>query len=158
MDQMSSPPPAAPPMMASTPPAMPVERPTGVTVLAVLYFVGAVFALLGGIMMLTVGSMFTGMMDSGLFALMGAALGGMFVVIAALLGVAGWGLWSRQRWAWYLVMVLEVLSLISGLFSLPSGIVGMAIAGLIIWYFTTPPVQAWFGVAYKVPWNKQATA
>lgn len=139
-------------------PGMPATRPTGVTVLAVLNAVVAAFAILAALLMFAGGGMMGAMMGAedggGLFALLGAAFGVVLLLMAALYAAAAWGLWTKQRWAWYLAMVGVVIGLLNGLISLPFGIVGLLISGFIGWYLLTPPVQRWFGLSYNVPWNK----
>lgn len=152
-------PPPPPPQQTMGSPSVPEARPTGVTVLAVLNGIIGAFALLGGIGMMAGGGAMGSMMggaEGGLFAAMAGVFGFVLLIMGVLYLLAAWGLWTRQRWAWYVAMVGVVLGILNGIVSLPFGIVGLLIAGLIGWYLLTPPVQRWFGLDYSVPWNKQA--
>lgn len=139
-----------------TPPAPPMTRPTGVTILAVLYFIGAGVLALAGLAMFAVGGMAGAMGGLGvMFGALGAFLGIVMLLFAALAGVAGWGLWTGKGWAWMLALVLTALNAVSNLFgfaggdttSIVSSVIGLAIAGFIIWYLLQPGVKKWFGKA-----------
>lgn len=138
-----------------------MERPTGVTVLAVLCFIGAGFAVLGGIGMLFVGGL--GMAGAAsrpgmaMLAGMGAFAGVFLLVMAALDVIVGVGLWKLLSWGRILALVLvgvgavlAVLGLFSALvhfrpFAVLWQIVVAAIYLLIIWYLTRPHVKQAFG-------------
>lgn len=138
-------------------PVMAKTRPTGVTILAVLDYVAAGFLVLAGLMMFA-GGAFMGAalseamgMGAGMFAALGVILGIFLLLLAALYGAAGWGMWTGKSWAWILSLVLTGLSALSSLSSLVQGewssIIGLAIAGFLIWYLLQPGVKAWFGRA-----------
>ncbi len=89
---------------------------TVVKIFAILSWIGAVFAVLGGLGMLLGGS-FLSSLGGGLF---GGVLGGLVVVmgiIMLVIGVleafVGFGLWQHKNWARITVIVLGALSLIS---------------------------------------------
>lgn len=150
--------PMAAPAMGMSAPAMPKARPTGVTILAVLYYIGAavlvvlsIAAFIGGAFL---GAFLGEMMASGgggaaMGAVLGMMFGVVFLLLAALTGAAGWGMWTGKGWAWILALGLNGLSAASSLMSLIQGdwssIIGLAIAGFIIWYLMQPGVKAWFG-------------
>ncbi len=84
-----------------------MERPTGVTILAVLYFLGAAFLGICGLLFMVGGSMLSGLAQSGgpgsaLFAAGGAVVGGFFLVLALLELALGIGFIKLQNWARWL--------------------------------------------------------
>ncbi len=123
-----------------------MERPTGVTVLAGLSFLGAGLCVLGGL---------------DYAALVGlSAVGGVLLLVCAAIGVvAGIGLWKLRGWARMVTIVLTILSLVlavPGLFmsifslkvpQLIFQLIGAGICGLIVWYMFRPHVKQAFGVA-----------
>lgn len=137
---------------------MPTTRPTGITILAVLSFIGAglcaiaaIFAFLGGAMF---GALFGSMLGAGeMGAAAGAAIGimiGIFVLaLGALYAVTGWAFWTAKPWGWILGLVLSGLSVLSGVTNLAQGewssILGVALSGFIIWYLLQPGVKRYFG-------------
>lgn len=149
---------AAPP-----PTTQPMDRPVGVTILAVLDFIGAALIALGGIMMFAGGAFFASLIP-GLGGAAGGALlvvfGVLLLAIAAVFALAGYGLMNGKPWAWMLQIILSALSILNGIVSIIRGgfgsLLGIAISALIIWYFFTPPVKAFFGKsAVKTPWEKK---
>jgi uncharacterized membrane protein (DUF2068 family) len=136
-----------------------IQRPTGVTVLAVLQFIGGILSLFIGIS----GLFFGGLMVSGVAEnTSGAAAaaqvgplmvaGGFFAILSGILGlIAGYGLFTLKGWGWTLAMVFSVINVIHnviGLFqgaSIPGAIVGIVISGLILYYLFQPHVKRAFG-------------
>ena len=151
-------------------------RPTGVTVLAILNFIGAAFCLLGGLgMMLGGGFMATIMSQqrgqgnaeaAGILAGLGAVAGVFIIIVGGLCALVGFGLWKLKGWA---RIVSIVLTAISGAFQL-LGLLGsfahfnlfavlwsvfwIAIDALIIWYLLKPEVKA----AFQAPQARAASA
>jgi hypothetical protein len=141
-------------------------RPVGVTVIAVLYFLGAVLCVLGGIgMMLGGGFMATLINQSGgqgagagagIFAALGAAVGIVLLVVAAIAVLVGWGLFKLKNWARIVAIVFAVLGVLGALFGLLGAfshfggiillwtVIRLAINGWIIWYLLQPNVSAAF--------------
>ncbi len=139
------------------------QRPTGVTLISVLFFVVGALSLLAGLWVLAVpipgGDPFLGMLVSYQVALgIGAALvGGLDIA-------TGWGLWMLRNWARILSVVLLGLSAVSYLFSGVGALVGVNIAGYqlsypgvgiasllvagflawLIWYLLKPDTAAFF--------------
>lgn len=142
-------------MAAGAPGAAPA-RPVGVTVLAVLYFIGAGFLVLAGLAMFALGGMAGAMAGMpAMFGALGAMLGVVALLLAALAAATGWGMWTAKPWAWILALVLTGLNALSNVLNLASGdagaiagaVFGLAIAGLIIWYLLRPEVKRYFGRA-----------
>lgn len=134
-------------------------RPIGVSVIAVLVALGgiclfigaAVFAALstaGGFLQELI-EMYAGTIVPNI----GELITAIALAIAAILAILGiislvdaYGLWTGKGWAWYLTVILLILGIISGLLSLPAGIISIIISGLLIWYFFRPYVKAFFGL------------
>jgi uncharacterized membrane protein (DUF2068 family) len=137
-------------------------RPTGVTILAVLCYLGAACSILVGLAMFlgmgAIGAMMEASMP-GATAMMGAIGAGLGIVIM-LFGVlyffVGWGLWTLKNWARIVALVLTFISLgltVLGLFgslitfepvSLFFNLVFVGIYGLIAWYLMQAHVKQAF--------------
>lgn len=143
-----------------------MERPTGVTILAVLSFIGAVFTALGGLaLMLGMGAAGAAMRQSGeaagglgaLLLGLGAIAGVLFLILAVVYGAIGYGLWTLRSWARIVTLVfmilgaaLAALGLLASLvaFELVSLFFQLIIVGIyawIIWYLFQPHVKEAFG-------------
>src|SRR5579859_245584 len=102
-----------------------MERPTGVTILAALYFIGAAFLALCGILFIVGGSMLSGLVHGGgpgsaLFAMGGAVVGGIFLVLAVLDLAIGIGFIKLQNWARVVAIILIGIGVVFGLLSMAS--------------------------------------
>lgn len=106
-----------------------------VKVYAVLFWLGALFGLIGGVGLLVGGSLFGGMVAGmGEIPGLGAAMGGLFIVFAIImLGLAvleffiGLHLWQHKNWARIAALVFSALGVLS--------ILGLNIIGFIIGAF-----------------------
>lgn len=166
MDSAPASPPPASPVASSVPVGAPTTRPTGVTVLAVLAFIGGALAVFAGLALMAAGA-FLGAVGAGdgggwLMAL-GAAAGVFLLVYAAFAFAVGYGLLKRMRWAWYAALVLAALQVLGGLGSLVGldivgAVLNLGIGGFVAWYLLSPPIQAWFGVSHNTPWKYKTTA
>ncbi len=138
-----------------------MERPTGVTVLAVLAFIGAGFCVLGGLATFFVGGL--GMATMGgqragmgmLMAGMGAFAGVLFLVLAALYAVVGFGLWKLLNWGRLLAIILVGLGLVFAAFGLLSAVIHFSI-GLILGRLIVCAIDAWIIAYLFKPHVKQA--
>lgn len=106
----------------AAPYAPPRSRPIGVAILAVLVvLVGAVF-LLAAIAVLAF-SGFIALAGLPTFGLaIGGLLGGILLIVALLWIAVGLGLWHLRSWAWWLAVIVMVLSII-GAFASPATVV-----------------------------------
>jgi len=141
-------------------------RPVGVTILAILDFIGAVFCILGGIGMIAGGGLMASIMSqqqaqgagagAGFLAGLGALAAVVFLVLAAIYVLLGVGLWKLKNWARIITVVLTALGVISTLFGLIGlfahfvafafvvNVIVLAIEALIIWYLLRADVKAAF--------------
>ena len=68
------------------------------------------------------------------------------MLIIGVLGFAvAYGYWNGRDWIWTVGMIITVIGLIMGIFSLLESIIGLIINGLIIFYLTNPYIKRWFG-------------
>ncbi len=144
-----------------------MERPTGVTILAILNFLGAgLYALLAVLFFLIgAGGAASGMMSemgggAAAFLLgLGAAVGVILLIFAAIGLAIGIGLWKLRNWARIVTIVLVGLSLLLGVIGLLGSLISFELGSLIfqaifvalyawiIWYLFQPHVKQAFGVS-----------
>lgn len=124
------------------------------TFVAVMQFIGAGFALLGGLFAMLAGSVIAAAFESGLGEF-GDLIAGLIVVVGIVLiglGVlaifVGIGLLKGRGWARITAIVLTILSAAFSLISLISGdftsIVSLALDGLMLYALFNPQTKAWF--------------
>lgn len=137
-----------------------MARPTGVTIIAVLYFIGAAVCLLGGVLLFVGGGFLATMMNqggdgaagAGILAGLGAVAGVIVLVVGVVSALVGWGLLKLKSWARIIVIIFSALGILGALAMLlhfsPLILVGfvirLAINGLILWYMLKPEVAAAF--------------
>lgn len=131
-----------------------MNRPTGVTVIAVLFFIGACLGALLAIAFLVGGGMAARFMppDARIPAGIMAAVGGIAAIVillfAALYVAIGVGLLKLKEWARIVAIVLACLGLLGGIFALLHfsifAIIRLAISGWIVWYLLQPHIVAAF--------------
>jgi len=147
-----------------------MNRPVGVTIIAILQFLGAALLVLVGIAMIVGGGMIGAILGSamgqnsqipggsltGIMAGLGIVVAAVFFVFAAISAVLGWGMWSLKNWARIITMVFSCIGLLFGglglifalmrfnMFSLVFVMIRLAINGLILWYLLQPDVKAAF--------------
>jgi len=140
-----------------------MQRPTGVTILAVLAFCGAGLLVLAALAVLFGGALLSSLSSSGMgmMAGVGAAVVAAFLLIFAGLDVAiGVGLLKLRNWARVLTIVLCALFFLGSIFSIFSPFAHMhmflmiflvrrlvmaAIYAWILWYLFQPNVKQAFG-------------
>jgi uncharacterized membrane protein (DUF2068 family) len=135
------------------------QRPTGVTILAVLQIIGGLLSLLFGLSGLLFGG---AMVATDAAEATGAPLDmgpvmmtvGIASVIIGLIGlIAGYGLFTLQGWGWLMAIVFAAANVLRNLVSLvqginvPGAIIGIVVSGLIIYYLYRPNVKRAFGKA-----------
>ena len=136
-------------------------RPQGVTIIAILAFIGGIFAIVAGLGLTVLGGIL-----GGALAASGEAAGGMFGGLLAIFGigtlglgiaeiVVGWGLWGLKAWAWAVSVIVFIVNIMLTLLTALGGnslisistLIGIAIPAIILYYLMTPPVKAAFGRA-----------
>jgi hypothetical protein len=153
-----------------------MARPVGVTILAVLDFIGAAFCLLGGIAMIAGGGFMATMMSqqggqgsagaAGVLAGMGAVAGVFIIIVGGVSALVGFGLWKLKNWARIVSIVLLGISIAMQLLQLLGVLAHFnlfafvwiafwtAVDAFIIWYLLKPEVKA----AFQGPQARIATA
>ncbi|HEY4677860.1 MAG TPA: hypothetical protein VIJ01_11895 [Candidatus Angelobacter sp.] len=140
-------------------------RPVGVTILAILNFIGAAFCLLGGIGMILGGGFIATMLSqqgqgsagaAGILAGLGAAAGVFIIIMAGISALLGFGLWKLKGWARIITIVLygisaalQLLGLLGSLahfnaFAVIWSVFWIAVDAFVIWYLLKPEVKAAF--------------
>ena len=135
------------------------QRPTGVTVLAVLAVIGGVLSLAFGAFSTFLGpalgtAMAEQSSDPAMAAVGGAmmAMGIAFMLHGLLQLVTAYGLFTLKGWAWLLAVIMQVYSLILNGLQIVRGqyggaIIAVLIAGGILYDLFRPHVKAAFGRA-----------
>jgi hypothetical protein len=150
-------------------------RPVGVTILAILNFIGAAFCLLGGIGMILGGGFIATILSqqgqgsagaSGALAGLGAVAGVFIIIVGGVSALLGFGLWKLKEWARIVSIVLygisgalQLLALLGSLahfnvFAFVWSIFWVAVDAFIIWYLLKPEVKA----AFQRPMVRAASA
>ena len=97
------------------------SRPIGVSILAILVVLGGVLFLLSGIAILLFSAAFA-LGGLGIFGLAGSILGGIVFIFGIIWIAVGLGLWNLRGWAWWLAVIVMVLTILGGI-SAPAVIV-----------------------------------
>lgn len=122
------------------------NRPLGVTILAVLYILGGLFLLVSGILSAGASTLILGAI--------GAAIGGiilvLFIIFAIISFLIAYGLWKGLKWGWWLIIIFSVIGLLLSIVSLigspVSGIVGIVIEAIVLYYMTRKEAKTYFGI------------
>jgi uncharacterized membrane protein (DUF2068 family) len=130
-------------MTAYTPAYQTKVRPTGVTILSILFALESLLFIVAGIGALGISALF-GPVVLGI----GIIVGG-FLVLLGLIGLfVTWGLWTGQGWARIIAIILAVLGLIVTILGAiglePISIIGLLINIVILWYLFQPHVKAYY--------------
>jgi hypothetical protein len=128
-----------------------MERPTGVTILAVLGFLLAAVSLLAACAMFLMGAaglagLAGGRGIGGPLAALGAFAGVACLIFAALYVISSVGLLKLRGWGRLLTIVLVALSIVFGITGLFRAMAPMH-AGMIIWELIILAVEVWI-IAY----------
>ena len=91
------------------------SRPIGVTILAVLTILGGVLLLLLGIVVIAFSSLLLGVGLPLGFGLTGSILGALVLVFGIVWIAVGSGLLNLRSWAWWLAIIVMVLSVVGSI-------------------------------------------
>jgi hypothetical protein len=143
-----------------------MQRPTGVTIIAVLDFIGAGFCVIGGLLMFMGGSIVASIFSAaaangaagaapaaGIMGSIGVIAGVIALLLAAFAVAVALGLLKLKNWARVTTIVFSVLGLLGNLNGFRAGmssalvgpVIGLALNIWIIWYMLQPHVKAAFG-------------
>jgi len=128
-------------------------RPVGVTILAILDFIGAAFCLLGGIGMILGGGFIATMLSqgqgsagaAGIFAGLGAAAGVFIIIIGGVFALVGFGLWKLKGWARIVSIVLYAISAVFQLLGILGTLTHFNMFALIWGMFGSPSMLSLSG-------------
>ena len=115
------------------------DRPGCITAYAVLLWLG------GGLLVLSTLSLFSESSTGS------AIFSGLFAIFLIAIGI---GLWQMQSWGWWLVVIVQSLSVLAALLSLIGGAVlyglasGSISGGILYWFFTNR--QLFIGTSSQV--------
>lgn len=121
-------------------------RPEGITLLAALFWILAILALVVGLFMVGAKDAIIEIMEDepditeGIIDLVDSILLGTGIiafVLAILYIITGWGLWTLKSWARIVAIILAVISLLS----FP---IGTIIGIVILWYLFKPEIKTAF--------------
>lgn len=137
-----------------------MQRPTGVSILAVLSFIGAAFALLAACGMFLLGAAGIaaaagGRGLGGPLAALGAFAGVAMLILAVIYVVNGVGLWKLQGWGRLLTIVLLVIGIIFEVLGIVRALPLMRV-GFIIWELILIAIDVWILTYMFKPHVKQA--
>jgi hypothetical protein len=143
-----------------------MNRPGGVTVIAILEFLGGVGCALVGLGVMLGGGMLATIISqsgqqgsgagAGVLGAVGAVLGVVLLVFAFLYFLVGWGMLKLKAWARIITMIFAGLGILGSLFGIMGFLahfsivalfwllVRLAICGWMIWYLLQPNVSAAF--------------
>jgi multisubunit Na+/H+ antiporter MnhG subunit len=144
------------------------NRPTGVTILAILQIIVAIVLLAGALGMFGVAAL-SGIeevkdaigeevpewfVDNA--AVFFGAIGAIFLILAIIGFILGYGYLKGIGWTWTVGIIIAVLSIIGDILqtlgdrsadALISAVIGIVFSLIIIYYLTRPNVKAFFGKA-----------
>jgi hypothetical protein len=105
------------------------RRPTVVKILVLIVAIGSIIPILAGVMMLTGGAYEGYFMQELLRGILPT-----YYVGAGVIGlVLAWGLWIGNGWAWTVALILHIIGILMGLLTVPTGIVGVVIDGIVVY-------------------------
>lgn len=138
---------------------MATRRPTGVTLLGIVFIILGLLSLFWSLLVFGFGAA-TGVVGTlfgdDVMATVGGAqtINGVIGVIGAIIDlVVAYGLLALKRWAWVLALVGVGVSVVSGVLGLFSGgfvavccgVIGLIIPAAILYYLLQPEVRQAFG-------------
>lgn len=152
-----------------------MQRPAGITVLAVLHFVLAAVVLVAGALWIWAIGVLSQLAEQGitygaelppslshqflLLVRLGRLVGVILLLVGGVKAVIGVGLWKLRNWGRLLTLIVAALSVLLALpgivtslragafFGLGFGLLVAVGYAMIIWYLLQPPVKRAFGVA-----------
>ena len=128
------------------------QRPTGITILAVLAFIGGVLAILGGLSLVFLGSAVGTVTNEGGIGTLGILFGAIGVVEGGVYILVAFGFWKAIPWGWPLGIAMALISIgvaiaqvVLGYASIFSAGISIVIGVIILYYLNQPNVKRYFG-------------
>lgn len=133
-----------------------MNRPVGVTILAVLQLINGILATLGGLYIIFFRTAIFRRSSELETIPQYPTLAAGFALVLVILGLIGlflaWGLFTLKKWAWLTTLILNGFSILSSLSAIFSNqtrkggdIFGFVIAVVIVYYLLRPEVRRAFG-------------
>ena len=126
--------------------AIPKSRPDGITLLSILFWILAIFAIIGGLLMVGAKDAIIDMMKNqpdisqsiiDFMESLVIVIGAIALIIGILYIITGLGLWTMKPWARIIAIILAIISLLS----FP---IGTIIGILVLWYLFKPEIKEAF--------------
>ncbi|HKM50291.1 MAG TPA: hypothetical protein VJZ75_03845 [Candidatus Bathyarchaeia archaeon] len=122
------------------------NRPMGVTILAILEALGAIYFLFIGVTEFLGTASIRSLAYLGIahsvFSLIPRVIGIALLIIGLVSIVLAWGLWIGKGWARMIALVFAILGIIINLMSFH--VIGIIIDAVIVYYLTRPNVKQFF--------------
>ena len=113
-----------------------MARPLGVTIIAILGFIGAILGVIGGLMLFSVGTFLTAFL--GPLGFLGSLAGIAVLIIGIVEFIIAYGLWKMKKWAWLVELIILAIGILLGIASLVMGslgsIISIVIGALVAYY------------------------
>ena len=108
------------------------KQPWGITLNCIVLALGAIICILGGIAIAILGTALT--WTIGLIPIAGIVAGLAFfmIILGVIEGVLCYYLWNRNVFAWWIVLIISAIGLISAIFTLPWGVMSVLISGVLV--------------------------
>jgi len=123
------------------------ERPLGVTIIGILWIIGGILALLGGLGIAVLGGTIAGPLGAAFGLVFGFGL----VIIGLIFIILGIGCFKAWGWVWTIGVIITIIYLILGIIDLvqsgASALIGIIISIIILWYLFKDNVKKYFGKA-----------
>jgi len=127
------------------------QRPTGVTVVAILEVIIGVLYVSEGLLLIA-GAKLAGVASSTKLSADVGPFGAIILVLGLFAILISYGIWTRKRWAWTYAITISALGILTNVtaffFGLTFSVLGAALALLVIYYLTRPNVKAFFPKLY----------
>ncbi len=117
------------------------ERPLGITIIAAVVGILAVFHICGGLFGL-IASPFAPFFGHGLVGIFTGAVGSVIGIILALINlVVAEGLWRLRAWAYWVTVIVVGINLLEGVVGAGGWFSILVSAGILIYMFADPNVR-----------------
>ncbi|MFW9848676.1 MAG: hypothetical protein ACFFF4_06025 [Candidatus Thorarchaeota archaeon] len=113
-------------------------KPIGIVILAILQLLSALFYLASGALIIIA------TLPLGIFAIFGAFVGLIFLIVGIIGLILFYGLWNLKGWAWLWTLIINILGVLGAIGNPIGNIIGLAISIIIIIYLFVPSTRAAF--------------
>jgi hypothetical protein len=128
------------------------QRPTGITILAILAAIGGVFDIIGGLALAGLGGLAGAVVGSAELGGLAFIWGGIMFIVGGIWIAIVVGFWLGKPWAWPLAIIMALVGigvtiaqLVTGYTGIFSALLSIVIPGIILYYLNQPVVKKYFG-------------